>query len=257
MSCARIDDIDRHFAERLSPTEEHAMREHLPSCDECRRRYERHLLIERLDPAARGPGARLASGLGLGPRREGVVLPIARRAVPLALAAAAAAVLVVHGLPRREAPESLGFTARGGAPSAQVGEGPEVTVYRRSASSADASAERAGASIRRSDELAFAYRNPGAKRYLMIYGVDDRRRVYWYYPVWTDPAANPSSIEVERADAARQLPDAVRHELEGRELEIHALFTDSPLDVRSVEAKVASGAPPAATELVTRFHVDP
>ncbi len=65
MSCPERAKVDLHFERRISVDDERAMREHLPSCAECKKRYERQLLLEKLDPAAAGPGARLARGLGL------------------------------------------------------------------------------------------------------------------------------------------------------------------------------------------------
>jgi hypothetical protein len=57
--------VDRHFAGRVRPEEEVALRAHLPGCPLCHARYERQLLMARL---ARDPLAgvdRLAIGLGL------------------------------------------------------------------------------------------------------------------------------------------------------------------------------------------------
>ena len=57
-----------------------------------------------------------------------------------------------------------------------------------------------GAGYRRIDRqmvgtrpLAFAYSNLAAQRYdgVMIFGVDERFTVYWYYPSWNDPATGP------------------------------------------------------------------
>jgi hypothetical protein len=60
------------------------------------------------------------------------------------------------------------------------------------------------------------------------------------------------------------LPDAIKHDLEGKQLEIHAVFTDVPLTVKAVEAQI-SGAPigktptfgPGGIDRTIRFEVEP
>ena len=34
-------------------------------------------------------------------------------------------------------------------------------------------------------------RERSGKRYLMIFGIDEHRHVYWYYPAWANPAEDP------------------------------------------------------------------
>jgi hypothetical protein len=261
MSCPEQAKVDLHFAQRISVGEERAMRDHLPGCAVCRGRYERHLLLERLDPTSAGPGPRLASGLGFGERTARVFAfgsPSMRVIGALAVAACIALLLVRSPRPNAEVD---GFTARGGAPA----DGTEVTVYRGTRSS-DAPAVRAGSSIRRQDELSFAYANPRGKAFLMIFGVDEQHRVYWYYPAWTDPAAAPTSLAIERTTSPRALPDAVRHDLTGAALDVRAVFTDAPLDVRTVEGLVGKGEErgrfvegrqAGAIEQSIRFRVEP
>ena len=230
--CLMTARVDRHFARALDPAGERAMREHLPTCAECRTRYDKQLLLEQLDPDAAGPQARLASGLGLGEAR-----PLARRIAPLTGAIAVAAMLAFVVTRPSGLPVDAGFTARGGGDGGDAAaQASYVVVYRRGA---DAGASRAGDTIRRDDELTFTYGNPLGKRYLMVFGVDEGRRVFWYYPAWTDPKANPTSVSVAPGTGA--LPDAVRHELEGSKLEIHAVFTDAPLTVAAAESILRGG----------------
>ncbi len=235
-SCREIERVDRHFARRLSTEEERAMREHLPGCAACRARYERHLVLEELDPDAPGAQARLAAGLGLEePQRASVY----RFAAPIsAIVAVAAAILLVLGRPWSAG--DAGFTARGGGATDQ---GAEILVYR--------GASRAGELLGRDDELAFAYANSAGKAYLMIFGVDEQRHVYWYYPAWTDPKAEPRSVPIEKTDAPRSLPDAVRQPIEGKALDIRAVFGDEALSVKDVE-RMIEAAPAGAAAYVTR-----
>ncbi|MBI5543911.1 MAG: hypothetical protein HY901_08500, partial [Deltaproteobacteria bacterium] len=172
--CALRKDIDRHFAGSIEPSAERALREHLPGCPECHRYYERHLLLARLDPQALDAKARLGAGLGVPVRRSSsrwFFLP----ASGLALAAAAAAVLVVAS--PRSTTESGDFVARGG--------GEEHSAVRLSVFKLErGAAVPVQGHIRASDELAFAYENRAGKQRLMVFGVDEHRRVYWFFPAW-------------------------------------------------------------------------
>src|SRR5262249_178592 len=57
--------IDAHFARTISPNEEATLRRHLPDCAPCRGYYDRHLLLEELDPEGGNAESRIATGLGL------------------------------------------------------------------------------------------------------------------------------------------------------------------------------------------------
>jgi hypothetical protein len=213
----------------------------------CRGRYERHLLLQSLDPAAPRAKARLASGLGIG-RAASVTRLVA---VTVGVLAAAAAIAFFVG---RARPTEDGFATRGGAWQAY---GSQLFVYH---AKDKGTPSRAGGSIGRGDELAFAYDNVSGKRYLLVFGVDENKTVYWYYPAWTHPSSDPVSIRIDEASGMRYLPEAVGHDLTGHELEVHAVFTDAPLSVKSVEDHLSRGEPLAADgaiERVLRLHVGP
>jgi hypothetical protein len=260
--CLMTARVDRHFARTLDPAGERAMREHLPTCGPCRARYEKQLLLEQLDPDAVGPEARIASGLGIG--SGSAARPLLRTATPLmgALALAAAIAFLVLRPAGPGSPLDTGFTARGGADSSASSASDDlvyVLVYR---GAMDAGPTRAGTAIHRGDELSFVYGNTADKRYLMIYGVDEHRHVFWYYPGWSNPKEDPSSVAI--APGAQSLPDAIRHDLDGEQLAIHAVFTDLPLTVKAVEGFISS-APigktptfgPGSIDRTIRFEVDP
>jgi hypothetical protein len=262
--CLMTARVDRHFARTLDPAGERAMREHLPTCASCRARYERQLLLEQLDPDAAGPQARIASGLGIG--GGAARARVLRTATPLigALALAAAIAFLVLRPAGPGSPLDTGFTARGGADASASSTSDDlvyVLVY-RGRGATDAGPTRAGASIRRGDELSFGYGNTAGKRYLMVYGVDEHRHVFWYYPGWSDPKEDPSSVAI--APGTQSLPDAIKHDLDGKLLEIHAVFTDAPLTVKAVEALVSSASigqtptfGPGSIDRTIRFEVDP
>jgi hypothetical protein len=251
--------IDAHFAGRIAPEAERALRAHLPACDGCRAHYENHLLLAELDP--RAPDARARLGAGLGLRAGG---PAPRRRVLGAIgvvgaAAAAAAVLVVAAPARRG--EVDGFAARGTGAGTPAGGGNELRVFRLRRGERPAPAREA---IARTDELAFAYRNPARRERLLVFGADEHGHVYWYHPAWSDEADNPVAVVISTAPGQHELPTAILHPLDGRRLDIVGLFVSRPVAVREVEQAIARrGAAPAtpllpdAIEVRTTIAVEP
>jgi hypothetical protein len=249
--CAELRRVDAYFDGTLALPEEQAMRAHLPGCAACTARYERHLLLEELDPVAPGAEARIARSLGIGGPGAGGF----RWQAPVAALAMAAALLLFASF-RGGRPLDAGFTARGGDDAT----GGSVIVYR---SARLGTPSRAGDTIGARDELAFAYENPSAKRYLMIFAIDEHRHVFWYHPGWSNPGEDPTSIAIETTPGVHRLHEAIAHDLDGDALEIHALFTDAPLSVKAVERVVATETPrvastyaPGARETSARFRVE-
>jgi hypothetical protein len=199
------------------------MREHLPTCGQCRACYQRWLLLSKLDPERTPAERRIARGLGLERRPLARILPLGATV----LAAAAALVLWVHGASSQ--PE---FTARGTLHPAASS---QAFVYDVRPGEAPVLAH---GSIGPRDELAFAYENVSAKKRLAIFGVDDHGRVYWFYPAWTDDADDPVAVPIETDTRRHELPEAVRQDIRGSRLDVRALFLDEPLTVREVETLV-------------------
>ena len=250
--CTKKHQVDRHFDGTLAPSEEREMREHMPGCDACRARYERFLLLEQLDPTALRAEDRIGRGLGI---KKPTPLPMRWGAPAVAALAMAAALLLFFGSRATKGPND-GFTARGAGDVA----GSSVLVYKAAPLGKPS---LAGDSIGAHDELAFAYENASAKRYLMIFAIDEHRHVFWYHPGWSNPGDDPTSIPIETTPGVHHLHEAIAHELDGRELEIHALFTDAPLSVKTVERLLVTETPrlaatyaPGATESSLRFRVE-
>lgn len=248
--CTERETIDRHFEGTISPARERAMREHLPTCAACTAYYERWLLLGRLDPSGLSPQARIGRGLGLG-RRSRVVVSLRVAAVATIVSAAAALLLRVHA-----GTDAIGFTARGGTPRTVVS---RVFVYDVAPGKP---AVPAAISIARGDELAFAYENGAAKERLMIFGVDEHRHVYWFYPAWTREADDPVAIPIARDAVRHELPEAVRHGFDGSRLEIRSLFVDEPITVTRVERLLRENPEgplpiPSAVETPASFVLEP
>ena len=104
--------------------------------------------------------------------------------------------------------------------------------------------------------------DPGRPGRLLVFGVDEYRNVYWYYPAWTDPAANPVAVTISDQPGQYELGEAISHKLKGRSLTIYGIFIEEAISVRRVEDMV-SGMPaldkplplPASTQKMLQLTV--
>jgi len=229
--------IEQHF--RGASRSERALRVHLRGCSRCRGYYDRRLLVEHLDPAALGAERRLAVGLGFAP-------PASRGRSYLWAPLAAATLLLLLLLPRFQSP--TGFRARGGAIERP---GPALWVYRVSPSG---KGEPVHQDIRRADELAFGYRAPTDTGFLLVFGRDEHGHVYWYHPEWTDATGDPVSISISADPSRHELPAAISHELDGKELELCDVFSRSPFRARDIERRLEQ-APTHVLERLEGVHM--
>ena len=239
-------EIAAHFAGHGGPRADGRMRAHLPACASCRRHYDRHLSLARLDPAALSPARRLARGLGIRfapplPARAVTDVPPRRRGWGWLVPAALVATVLLFARPwraeRPATPRWSELTARG-APDAS----PSFWIYRLDGV---APPRLAGNSIDRRDELAFAYSNPTGAAYVMIFGVDELGNVYWFHPGWPAGQAPPGAVAAVAGPGPHELPAAISHRFAGRRLTVHALFLPRPLSTTTVEAELrrrSSGA---------------
>jgi hypothetical protein len=221
--CTQSALVDQHFAGTIAPDRERAMREHLGTCPSCRDLYRRRLLLARLDPQALPSEERIARGLGL---RSGRGAGVVRLGIVIAAAAAIALLVRAH-------PGMDGFTARGGGSPTPGGPASRVFVYDVRDGMAPALAE---STVRTGDELAFSYENGGARRRLLVFGVDEHQHVYWFHPAWTSNEDDPVAIPIEQDAERHELPEAIRQHLDGGRLQIRSVFVDDPLSVRQIEA---------------------
>jgi hypothetical protein len=255
--CAERRLIGRHFAARIIPAEESALRAHLPVCDSCRRTYERHMLYADLVPGRPALAERLGVGLGVGrapvgraPRASERLSPRRIWALGMTTAAACLALLVVGKL---AGPPAAEFGVRGPAPD---GTGAAVEIYRVAGNGSTMLSE---GWVAAGDELAFAYRNPIGFARLMVFGVDDRGGIYWFHPAWTDAREDPVAVPIDAGAGPVELPEAIRHKLHGGRLRLVALFTNEAISVRSVEEAWRAGRPdpPGSARFETWLEVRP
>lgn len=248
--CEGLPWVKAHFAQRITPADEERLRAHLGTatdgCAICRDRYARELLLERLDPRRRDPQTRLGLALGVSSpkQQEQAAAPLRRvlagRGLALAVALTAAvllaSVLLLRSSSRPGGEGTHGFVPRGQQLDGGASRAAELMIYRLGKGRRIAVApEKIGSD----DALAFAYRNPAKHRYLVVFGVDETGRVYWFYPSWQDATKNPGALAIQAGPDLHELPDGVRHAYKGRQLTIHALFGARRLRVREVEAELA------------------
>jgi hypothetical protein len=241
--------VDRHFAGRLGVLQENEMRAHLPGCAACRDRYERHLLYAELTGRGRSAQERIAQGLELGrpSERPWRVFPLS-----LATATAAAAMVAVMFQPTRHPPQLAQapkvapakvatppkpageFTPRGAPPGGSAA----LQIYEVPRTGKPYLAD---GKISPRRELAFTYVNPRGYKKLLVFGIDDRGAVFWFYPEWTKAALNPEAVAIKPGLVPLELEAAIRHQLRGQRLRVVGIFTDESLTVREVEERVRSG----------------
>jgi hypothetical protein len=172
--------------------------------------------------------------------------------LPATAVATAAVMLVVT--PRLGEKESGDFQSRG-AGTRELDQWVSIQAFRGTADGYEEVRDR----IAPDDALAFTYRNrPDSRfRFLMVFGVDEVGRVYWYYPQHNDPAANPGSISIDAVPGVVELPEQVAHDLGTGSFRLFGLFSPEPLAVDEVE-RVAGNALAAAggIEQLRRLEIE-
>jgi len=107
--------------------------------------------------------------------------------------------------------------------------------------------QRLGDHLSAREGLLFSYTNLGPRPFesLMIFAVDARGEVRWFYPAYDSRGTNPASVPIKRGEAEVALSDAVYHDLPAGPLVLYAVFSHRPLRVLDVEGVVggARGAP--------------
>lgn len=229
MSCSFSSLVEAHFALRIGAEDETRLRAHLPTCQECTQHYERRVLLQNV-PAEQ----RLGAALGFAP-------PPSRRS-PLrfawALVPVAAALVLLSALSTWwPFTTDDGFTARGADAGASLA---WLEVYRLESGKAPVPNARRLAST---DALAFAYRNPDAHPYLMVFAVDSKQHVHWYFPEWTQVETDPSAVPIVSGHELRELRSAITQPLSAGPAKLHVLFLDEALTVKSIERAFAAQEP--------------
>jgi hypothetical protein len=220
-----------HFQRLLPLDDDRRLRRHLATCCECRALYAAQCAIEgTADDSTAARHRRLESALfGPDPAEVGARAR-ARLVWSVAVAATAAALLIVLWPAAPTVHEK-------GSGALSASRYVSVTVYGRQV---DGALRRVEGSIHRHQPLAFSFLNRSEERFdhLLLFGVDERYTVYWFYPAWTDPRQSPAAFALPDP-AGGQLHEEVTHTFAGSRLRIFALFTrERGLTVRDIEERV-------------------
>jgi putative zinc finger protein len=240
--------ITAHFAGRIDPTEERALRLHLHDCRACRRGYARAHALASIDPRAPRSRERLARGLGFAAERRAWFTGLARHwAWGVPALAAIAWMTVRPAAPAPARPELVAPSPRGTTLAA-----PALLAYRIPPNGAPRIIDGA---IEGGDELAFAYANPAAWPYLMVFAVDEHRHVYWYHPAWRPGAPPPTAVPAQAGAGPFELPSATRHALDGGRLVVHAVFARRAVSVQEIEHAAETAGTPEQLKVADDLQV--
>jgi hypothetical protein len=231
--CAFSKLVDGHFAGRIAPRSERRLRHHLDLCEGCRVHYGRWLALAEIDRTVPSRKARLAVGLGL--RRP--LRPSRAPALGLALVAALAGVTAVvasgHTPP---GPLSL-LAPTIPAPSSEA----EFAVYSVGRDGARAALLHTDEEIAPNQSLGFAYAKAAGTKHLMIFGVDERRRMVWYRPGVVESSESLPLLPITHGELLHELSEAFTQTLEEGTLQLFAVFTNrEDLRLSEVETAVAN-----------------
>jgi hypothetical protein len=179
----------------------------------------------------------------------------------LSAAAALAGALFVGLAPQ---PADSEFRAKSGGVATDGSRWAGVQIHRVSDTG---KSERLKDRLTARDGLVFSYSNlgPAPFDYLMIFAVDARGKVSWYYPAYERHGTDPSAVPIGKSASESRLPDLVRHDHAPGPLAIYGLFAKHPVRVSEVEAwldahgaRIASAPPLAETSLhVVEVRVEP
>ncbi|MFT3710016.1 MAG: hypothetical protein QM817_20480 [Archangium sp.] len=122
--------------------------------------------------------------------------------------------------------------------------------------------ERVDGSLSREDSVLVAYTNGGESPFthLMVFGVAQNGRVYWYYPAWLDEREDPVSISISPTTTPTELRERIAHDLTPGRLVVTAVFSRGPLRVSEVERLVQETPPgeelPIRETVQQRFELE-
>ena len=250
MACLKESEALAYVCGEIGAAERECIAAHVKECDTCR-----HLLADcqRIaDDLSAQPGefddpsltGDIMTLIDMG-RAEPTALPTMvakqRLLIPIAAAAAVALIVVTGTLLTLPSPKTdrgmTGITARGR--DSTLDDWVSLELYRRDEQDREVRYLPIGDRIPPSAAVAVAYRDRSTDpfAYLMVFAVDHKGGIHWYYPAFSDDRENPVSITTPRTRQAT-LPDEVVHRLPEGPLTFFGLFSQTPLSVGEVESEV-------------------
>jgi hypothetical protein len=175
-----------------------------------------------------------------------------------AMAAAACVAIGVTAWPPKKPPDARPeggtIAARG---NGNLGLAATVQAFVGHAAPGTAPPLLEGSVLHPGDGILVRYSNPTVEDvYLMVFALDERRAVHWIHPAYLDEATNPLSLRLARGVTERVLPEVAEPENPAPgALHVYALLSAGPLDVKSVEIKLA-GTQQSVSELFPEAEVE-
>jgi hypothetical protein len=169
------------------------------------------------------------------------------RALLLAGALAAAAAAVVAVLPQAAKVDEH-WAARGKAPGSSLRQAQAELFYVRAGKALAAE----GAALHAGDGFLVRCANASEKQtFLAVFARDAQGEIHWLYPAYSDARQNPHSLEIAAHAPEHALDEVVEPDAPAAgPMRVFALFTDAPLSVREVEARLLGGS---LADVSTRF----
>jgi hypothetical protein len=229
--------VDRYFSGELEPAAVKTLFDGLWRCATCRARYERQLLLERVLPKNDPHESdrlwqSIVGSAAPEPRRAPREAHLMGRRALLALSLAVAGVVLVPALLKQPATTTPVSRGTGSAPPA-----PSLHLYRTH----EGHSEPVHGDLHPDDGVLVAYSNPSSNlAYLMVFGVDQRGGVHWYYPAYDRTGEDPAAVRIRTNAFGVELGEEIRHPLPEGDMRIFALFLTTPHRVLETEAAVST-----------------
>lgn len=232
--------IQRQFEEGPLEMEEGLeLREHIRGCEACKKLYDRLSVLESsLSAGELVNRTRVERLRSLGPPQIAEAPPakVLRPLWPVLapLLATAAALLLFVSIPSEQskAPQPRGSTA-------QAGQSSWIKISLEDASQQLRPLEEK-AQLQRGRPLVFRYSTMkhSAAAHLMIVGLDAKGRAHWFHPAYRDVSESPQSISIQRGRQDVPLKEAVFVEPALGLFKICGIFTEEPLQVKTVDQQL-------------------
>jgi hypothetical protein len=250
--CPGKKEMADHLAGALPVDASKKISEHLRECICCRRDYgEMRAVVDDLKDA---PGEftshHLVEEIGMKIRSGNIAKPdlypqywyrsIKNWGVVGGMIAATVLGIVIGSGVFRDSPSGadlVGYVgSRGG--NATADRWVSVVLFQRNRSSSEYTLVTRRITSGNPIAVTYEDRSRSSHRYLMVFGVDSKKQIFWLYPGYTDPSKNPTSIEITTNGKRVSLPDEVVHSYAPGRMRFFGLFTDTPLNVLDVEQNI-------------------
>jgi hypothetical protein len=228
------------------------LRQHVIECARCASEVQRLRAstdaLGRLELAAPAPGFTREFETKLSGSRTASPVP---RRVLLGAAGAAAICALAFGLMRFDATDPGTFSPRGNAARRGSRVGFEVYAHEPGRERVRL---REGQQLRADTGYSFVVFNRSKEpRRVMLFALDARGDVHWFYPAFLDPGADPQSILVGAQPQVQSLPDGITPDNPAvGPLRFVGVFSKAPLLVSEVERSIQRGG----LEALARAHAD-